>query len=164
MIYIFDNKNLKYKNITYEMCAAFILVITITFILTLSFIKGGKTIPKIIPVNSEVLKSNSYHIVTASCYRPTIGQCDSTPLITADGSKIDTNNIDNLRWLAISRNLEKHYKMGDKILVAGVGNGLDGIWIIKDRMNKRFKNKIDFLISDKITGGLFKNIKIYKIL
>ena len=104
-----------------------------------------------------------YHKVTASCYRANINECDSTPLITADGSKIDINRIDRLRWIAISRDLEEIYKMGDSIVVEGVGKGYDGLWVIKDRMNKRFKNKIDFLISNEKQAGLFKNVKISKI-
>jgi 3D (Asp-Asp-Asp) domain-containing protein len=108
-------------------------------------------------------KERIYHIVTASCYRAEIGQCDSTPLITADGSIIDTNRVDKLRWIAISRDLNLHYKMGEKVYISGVGKGYDGIWTIRDRMNKRFKKKIDFLISKERKANLFKNVKISKI-
>ena len=53
--------------------------------------------------------------------------------------------------------------MGDSIIVEGVGKGYGGLWVVKDRMNKRFKNKIDFLISNDKQAGLFKNVKISKI-
>ena len=111
----------------------------------------------------KVKKEPIYHIVTASCYRAEIGQCDSTPLVTADNSIIDTNRVDELRWIAISRDLNLHYKMGEKVMVSGIGNGYDGIWTIRDRMNKRFKKKIDFLISKGRKANLFKNVKISKI-
>jgi 3D (Asp-Asp-Asp) domain-containing protein len=99
-------------------------------------------------------------MVTASCYRANMNECDSTPLITADGSHIDINRVDKLRWIAISRDLEKYHKMGDTILVEGIGKGFDGYWIVHDRMNSRFKKKIDFLISDKIEADLFKKVII----
>jgi 3D (Asp-Asp-Asp) domain-containing protein len=104
-----------------------------------------------------------YHNVTATCYRANVNECDSSPLLTADGSYIDTNRVDELRWIAISRDLNKVYKMGEKVYVSGIGNGYDGIWTVHDRMNKRFKKKIDFLISKAKMGGLFKNVKISKI-
>jgi 3D (Asp-Asp-Asp) domain-containing protein len=102
--------------------------------------------------------------VTATCYNAVEGQTNSNPLITADGSFIEVDKIEDIRWIAISRDLEKQdFHMGDSVLVQGVGNGYDGIWTIRDRMNKRFKNKIDFLISENKKGGLFKNIKLIKL-
>ncbi len=112
------------------------------------------------PIKDTIEK---YHIVTATCYRAEIGQCDSTPLLTADCSLIDTTRVDELRWIAISRDLNKIYKMGEKVIVSGIGKGYDGIWTIHDRMNKRFKKKIDFLISKEKQGNLFKNVKISKL-
>ena len=103
--------------------------------------------------------------VTATCYRATVGQCDATPFITANNSHIDTSRIDELRWLAVSRNLEAYYQMDDSVIVSGCRvNHFNGIWYIKDRMNLRFTDKIDFLISDSIQADLFKNVKISKIL
>lgn len=74
-------------------------------------------------------------LVTATCYYPT-GQ------LTADGSKIDSLNPLKHRWIAISRDLK--FKFGDTVMIKGVGI-YDGYWIIKDKMNKRFKNRIDLL-------------------
>ena len=104
-----------------------------------------------------------YNVVTATCYRAESNQCDDTPFITADNSVIDINNIDKLRWIAISRDLNEEYKMGDSVLVSGIDSIYDVVWIIHDRMNKRFNNKIDFLISKDLKAGLFKNVKIIKL-
>ncbi len=117
-------------------------------------------------INEDAIINEShkhYNIVTATCYRAEVGQCDDTPFITADNSVIDVNNIDKLRWIAISRDLNEEYKMGDSVLVSGIDSIYDGVWIIHDRMNKRFKNKIDFLISKELKAGLFKNVKIIKL-
>ena len=112
----------------------------------------------------DIYKSHiNYSIVTATCYRAEVGQCDNTPFITADNSVIDVKNIDKLRWIAISRDLNEEYKMGDSVLVSGIDSIYDGVWIIHDRMNKRFKNKIDFLISKELKAGLFENVKIIKL-
>ena len=69
-------------------------------------------------------------------------------LITADGSIIDINklNKNKLRWVAISRNLLKKYSMGDTIIIESEIKELSGEWVIHDKMAKRWKNKIDFLL------------------
>ena len=157
MLYLFNKETLTYKNVTIKLILAIILLELVTILLSISIMDEPKQ--NVLGIKIEVIS----HEVTASCYRANVNECDSTPLLTADGSKIDTNRVDNLRWVAISRDLEKVYKMGDSIIVEGVGKGYDGVWVIKDRMNKRFKKKIDFLISNEKRGGLFKNVKISKI-
>ena len=37
---------------------------------------------------------------------------------------------------------------------------LNGLWIVEDRMNKRFKNKIDFLVDNSIILGKWTNVII----
>ena len=107
---------------------------------------------------TEVVVENE-PTISASCYHANMSECDSTPLITASNDFIDTNRISELRWVAISRDLNKIYKMDDTIIVSGAGE-YDGIWIVKDKMNKRFKRKIDFLIPKNKKGRLFKDVKI----
>ena len=51
------------------------------------------------------------------------------------------------------------YTFGVRVCVEGAGN-LDGIWTVQDRMNKRFKNRIDFLVNKELKGGKWNNIKI----
>lgn len=103
--------------------------------------------------------SNFFHLkVTATCYQPSIDQCDSDPLMTASGSKINPRDPLGHRWIAVSRDLLKnHVKMGDTVHVHGTGV-YDGKWVVKDKMNKRFKNKIDFLIGLQDKGGLWDNV------
>lgn len=123
-----------------------------------------------VPINKKFVSATNYHAVES--------QCDDTPLITADGSRIDTSllNRGKIRWVAVSQDFIKGNKLkyGDTIWVtvtddtyfkfSGEQKGLtpayvknykkvkskmEGPWIVHDCMNSRFKNKIDFLVSSK---------------
>ena len=116
----------------------------------------------LIPV--KLSKSTNYHttsdleyisysnktIVTASVYYPTINQTDSTPLITADNSYIDTTKLvkNEIRWIALSRDLLTRwggkFNYGDTVIVQGTD--LDGFYIVHDTMNKKFKNYSDIIL------------------
>jgi 3D (Asp-Asp-Asp) domain-containing protein len=91
----------------------------------------------------EVAKPTSI-VVTATMYMATKGQCDDTPLITACGKKINPKRASEQRYIAVSRDLLKKFKYGDKVLLSNAGEK-NGIYTITDTMNKRFKNKIDIL-------------------
>lgn len=87
----------------------------------------------------------------ATPYQPSIAQCDSTPFNTGDGSFIDTNLLKthSIRWCALSQDLlwfnggPFHY--GDTVWVYCQHESMRGWWIAHDAMNKRHKNRIDFL-------------------
>lgn len=88
--------------------------------------------------------------VLSACYNPVPGQTDSTPLITADGSKIDLEKLQNneLRWIAVSQDFIKNgrLKYGDTVIIfhSAVPH-MSGKWVVRDCMNKRYKKTIDFL-------------------
>jgi len=99
-------------------------------------------------------------LVTATVYNAVPGQTDDTPLITASGARISEKNAINHCWVAVSRDLEAEgFKMGSKILVEGAGS-YDGVWTIQDRMNRRWKRKIDFLVNEDVKLGKWENLKI----
>ena len=106
--------------------------------------------------------------VTASVYFPEPNQTDSTPFITADGSKISKKNPKKHRWIAVSRDLHARWggelNYGDSLLVTGVSENMDGIYIVKDVMNRRMKNKIDILVGrqDKIMG-LWHDVQLARL-
>ena len=104
--------------------------------------------------------------VLATKYNPVEEQCDSTPLITADNSKIDLNKLSNheLRWIAISRDLRSRYNYGDTVVVISDNPLLDGEWVVRDTMNPRFNKRIDFLVpeNDKYNFNSPINVTIYK--
>jgi len=99
-------------------------------------------------------------LVTATIYHATPEQTDSTPDITASNKKIDISNPIKHRWIAVSRDLEaKGLTFGVRVCVTGAGD-LDGIWTVQDRMNKRWKNRIDFLVNEDLKGGKWENVRI----
>lgn len=88
--------------------------------------------------------------VSATMYYPVPGQCDDTPDITADQTKIpDIYNCSHLRWIAVSQDLlwfnGGPIRYGDTVYV--YAGHKTGSYIVRDAMNKRFKYKIDFLES-----------------
>ena len=88
--------------------------------------------------------------VRATMYHPVEEQCDNTPLITADGSKIDPYKVSNWNWIAVSQHMLTRnggpLNYGDTVYVFGTEHK-DGMYVIKDCMNKRKTNQIDFLES-----------------
>ena len=88
--------------------------------------------------------------VKATMYHPVEEQCDDTPLITADGSKIDPYKVSKWNWIAVSQHMLTRnggpLNYGDTVYVFGTEHK-DGVYIVKDCMNKRKTNQIDFLES-----------------
>lgn len=91
--------------------------------------------------------------VTGTYYNAVEGQCDASPLITADGSKIDLKKLKNreIRWVAVSRDLLSRwggpFNYGDTIVIENKKKELCGRWVIHDTMNKRFRKRMDFLVA-----------------
>lgn len=104
-----------------------------------------------------------WSVVTATIYHAVPGQTDDTPNITATGFTINTENPISHRIIAVSRDLEKRgFKMGTKVCVTNAGP-MNGVWVIRDRMNKRWKNRIDFLVNETRKLGKWNDVKIKKI-
>lgn len=97
--------------------------------------------------------------VTATIYHAVPEQTDDTPHITASGYKINMKDPLSDRIIAVSWDLENVYgfRMGDMVHVQGTGI-LDGIWFVRDRMNKRFRKRIDFLVPQAMKGGKWENV------
>ena len=98
--------------------------------------------------------------VTLTYYQPVKGQCDSKPLITADGSKINLNHLKSgkIRWCAISRDLLYLFPKNKpkRVHIEGFG-----VYEVKDVMNKRHKHRIDILIHPKDSKRIsIKNVKV----
>ena len=107
---------------------------------------------------------NTYE-VTATMYYPVSSQCDSDPLVTAGMYKIIPGKASKQKWIAMSRDMiarwggEFHY--GDYVKIEGAGHK-DGVYRVVDTMNKRFKNRIDFLEDKGTKHYKFNNVKIWK--
>jgi 3D (Asp-Asp-Asp) domain-containing protein len=101
-------------------------------------------------------------IVTVTTYSPTVEQTDSTPLITASGFEINPTNPKKQRIVAVSRDLKKKYKFGKKVRITGIGK-LSGTYIVRDVMNKRYRNRVDILIGKKDKQNKFRKAKLYAV-
>lgn len=115
--------------------------------------------------NKKEQSKEAYDTVIATVYNAVESQCDDSPLVTADCSYIDKEKLNKggLRWVAISRDLFKKYKYGDTIIVICPSSPeIEGEWVIHDTMNKRARNKIDFLMPDDINLGKWENVVIKK--
>lgn len=110
----------------------------------------------------EVSKPISYETVTLTTYAPTEGETDSTPHLTASGFKIDKDNPKKHRIIAVSRDLKKKWPFGTKVRIKKAGK-YNGIYTVKDVMNKRYKNRIDILIGEDDKQTTINNVKITKI-
>ena len=108
------------------------------------------------------LKNSQYDIVTVTMYSPSVEECDSTPLITASGYKINPINPRKQRIIAISWDLKKKYKFGKKVKVLGIGK-YSGTYTVRDLMNKRHKKRIDILVNVEDKQTKFERAKLYKI-
>ena len=94
-----------------------------------------------------VSKAQTTH-VTLTYYQPVKEQCNSEPLVTADGSKINLHHLKQgkIKWCAISRDLLWLFPKNrpKRIYIDGFG-----IYQVRDIMNKRWNHRVDILIHPK---------------
>ena len=103
--------------------------------------------------------------VTVTMYQPLRYQTDSTPNILADGTRIRVHKASDYKFIAVSRNLLKRFggwlDYGDFVLLKGTHNK-DGVYQVRDIMNKRFVNRIDILESPGVEPYKYEKAKIVK--
>ena len=103
--------------------------------------------------------------VKATMYHPVEAQCDDSPLITADGSRICPINVSDWNWIAVSQDLLKKnggiFDYGDQVYVKGTHK--DGVYTIHDCMNKRKTNQIDILESVGTNQYKYDEIEIFAL-
>ena len=97
-----------------------------------------------------ILGDSTVLTVYATMYHPVLGQCDDSPDVTADQTKIpNIDSCSHLNWLAVSQDLlwfnDGPIRYGDTVYVEA--GHKTGYYIVRDAMNRRFKKKIDFLES-----------------
>ena len=106
--------------------------------------------------------------VTGTMYSPTRAQCDATPNITADGTKINPKHASQYRYIALSRDLLNRwggpFQYGEYVAIEGTQNGKhDGIWQVRDTMNPKWIKRVDFLVTNGTRPFKYSEIKITKL-
>ena len=91
----------------------------------------------------EIRRESNEFIVTGTMYSPTLAQCDATPNITADGTRINPKHASQYRYVALSRDLLERwggpFQYGEYIAVEGTQRGMhDGIWQVRDTMSPKW--------------------------
>jgi len=131
-----------------------------------------------------------YDNIWGTIYHAEVRQCDDTPTITGDGSRINPYKASEHRWIAISQEmLDCEWRMGllndstsvlykgrieygDTVWIQSPYPQINGWWIVHDTKNKRYRNSIDFLQTkgdgnlynnDKYWNGRFDSIQIFTI-
>ena len=105
--------------------------------------------------------------VEATVYHATPEQCNNDVKNTASMFRLNLEDPESHKIIAMERTMMKQYglKYGDLVKIEGTGQR-DGIYQIQDTMNKRFsgKHKIDFLINLDSNIGKWNNVKVYKLM
>lgn len=111
----------------------------------------------------------SFTLDTLTIYHPVVAQCDSDPLITASSAKISLPKLrkQKIRWMALSRDMLTRWNgrlsYGDTVQLVSGDKAIDGLWIIQDTMNKRYKKRGDLLFDQSVRKrGRWLNVKLYK--
>ena len=103
--------------------------------------------------------------VTVTMYNPAVGQTDSTPNETADGTIINPNRASEYRYVALSRDLIARwggpFEYGDYVIIKGT-QGYDGIYQVRDTMASKFINRVDILRTEGSKQFRFENATLYR--
>ena len=120
-------------------------------------------------LRSELTEFYKYGVVVdVTMYQPTLYQTDSTPNITADGTKIRISKASDYKYVALSRNLLKRwggpFDYGDFILIRGTTDGhKDGVYNVRDTMNPKYVNYVDILESKHVKPYKYTDVHLYKM-
>jgi len=104
---------------------------------------------------------NTTNKVHATVYNAVPEQTNSDPGHTAFMFELDLSNPYKHRIIAVSRDLLIKYPKGTKVYVSGTS--YDGVYVVMDKMNKRYTNRIDLLINLDMQIGSWPNATITKI-
>ena len=121
---------------------------------------------------NKVLRNELSHydeygiVVDVTMYQPNTIQCDDTPDITADGTKIRISKASNYKFVALSRNLLKRwggpFDYGDFILLKGADKK-SGVYQVRDTMNPKWVNVVDILESEHVEPYKYTDAHIFKL-
>ena len=119
-------------------------------------------IPHKVNKHRHVQTTHKMDIVTVTTYKVNEFKNDINGNVTSTGIKLDTINPKKLKIIAVSWDLKKRYKYGQKVRVMGAGI-YSGIYFVQDLMNKQWKKRIDILINPDDKQMKFYKVRIFKI-
>tara|TARA_R110001583_G_scaffold12715_5_gene56098 strand:+ start:407 stop:766 length:360 start_codon:yes stop_codon:yes gene_type:complete len=99
--------------------------------------------------------------VHATVYNAVPAQTNSDPGHTAFMFELDLEDPYKHKIIAVSRDLLVEYPKGTKVCVAGTT--YDGVYVVMDKMNKRYTDRIDLLINEEMQIGNWPNATITKL-
>ena len=99
--------------------------------------------------------------VHATVYNAVPAQTNSDPGHTAFMFELDLDNPYKHKIIAVSRDLLTEYPKGTKVYVEGTT--YDGVYVVMDKMNKRYTDRIDLLINEEMQIGSWPNAIITKL-
>ena len=102
----------------------------------------------LISCNTEDTKKYVWYTkeVTATAYNSLAYQTNSQPNITAFGDTLSPG----LKYIAVSRDL---LNLGLKHNTLVTIKGLSGVYLVKDKMNSRYKNRIDIYMGNDVKAA-----------
>ena len=137
------------------MLALYIVLVTVVngWVSTMFLEDKNKQLQSLVRDNIELKqKLDKYESegmsVTVTMYEPVRYQTDSTPNILADGTRIRVHKASEYRFIAV--------------LLKGTNHKKDGVYQVRDTMNKRFVNRIDILESPGVPPYKFQEAQIVK--
>lgn len=84
--------------------------------------------------------------VAITAYNSTVEQCDDTPCITANGFDVCKHGIED----TVATNM---LSFGTKIRIPELFG--DKVFVVRDRMNKRYSNRVDVWMSKEFHAKIF---------
>lgn len=106
--------------------------------------------------------SEPIEVVTLTIYSTNSGETDSNPHLTASGFKIDSNNPGKHKIIAVSRDLKRKWKFNTRVRIINAGR-YNGIYTVKDLMNRRYKKRIDILVNNNRKPIKLTGVKVIKL-
>jgi len=91
---------------------------------------------------AEVFKPKVTKLVSMTAYSSTVDQCDSTPFITANGSRVRDGIV-----------AANFVPFGTKIKIPSLYG--DKIFTVEDRMNRRFDKRVDIWMNTRQEAIIF---------
>jgi 3D (Asp-Asp-Asp) domain-containing protein len=112
----------------------------------------------IILLSLNVMAQKKVH---ATVYNAVPAQTNNDPGHTAFMFELDLDDPYKHKIIAVSRDLLTEYPKGTKVWVAGTT--YDGVYVVMDKMNRRYTDRIDLLINEEMQIGNWPNATITKL-